>query len=137
MTPDQLTDDELLRQFESASLAAEDFGHRQHVRVAWLFVTRHPMPGAIAAFDEALRRFAAARGAHGLYHATITWAYLLLVHERQMRCPFDSWTSFAAANPDLLTWKPSVLDQYYSPDVLWSEFAKRTFVMPNRGQLRA
>ena len=67
-----------------------------------------------------------------LYHATITWAYLLLINERQQRAPAATWDEFAAANPDLLTWKPSVLDTMYSSDVLWSDFARGTFVMPRK-----
>ena len=37
---------------------------------------------AIQRFGDSLRRFAAAYGKQGLYHETITWAYLLLLNER-------------------------------------------------------
>ncbi len=90
------------------------------------------MPGALSEFPAALRRFADAKGATTLYHATIAWAYLLLIHERQQRVVAMDWPAFAAANLDLLSWKPSVLDQLYTPETLWSDFAKRTFVMPDR-----
>jgi hypothetical protein len=131
-----LTDHELLRQFEDTSLPATLFDHRQHVRVAWLYVTRYGMPEAINAFATALRRFADAKGAHTLFHATITWAYLLLIHERQQAAPADDFEAFAAANADLLRWKPSILDSYYTADVLWSDRARATFLMPNRGLAR-
>ena len=36
-----------------------------------------------------------------------------------------------AQNADLLSWKPSILDRYYTADVLWSDRARRTFVMPD------
>jgi hypothetical protein len=132
MTTD-LSDDDLLRQFEMATLSTDSFHHREHVRVAWLFVTRHGMPDAIAAFSCALKRFAVANGAHNLFHVTVTWAYLLLVNERQQACLAGDWNSFAAQNADLLSWKPSILDAYYSPEVLWSDRARDTFVMPDRG----
>lgn len=128
-----LTDEQLIRQFTDATLPAESFHHREHVRVAWLFVLRYGVPRALSEFSDALRRFAEAKGATNLYHATITWAYVLLINERQQRAPAAAWTAFADANPDLLTWKPSVLDAMYPADVLWSEFARRTFVMPRRG----
>jgi hypothetical protein len=38
---------------------------------------------------------------------------------------------FADANADLLRWKPSVLDRYYSPETLASDRARRTFLMPD------
>ena len=100
--------------------------------MAWLFVTRDGMPAALDTFPAALRRFAEAKGASTLYHATITWAYLLLIHERQQRAAAADWPAFAARNPDLLAWKPSVLDRFYTGETLWSDEAKRTFLMPDR-----
>lgn len=131
-TSTELADEELLTQFEDASLPAAMFTHRQHVRVAWLFVMRHGMPDAIAAFSTALRAFADANHAHNLFHATITWAYLLLIHERQQQCQAKDFATFAARNADLFAWKPSILDRYYTPGVLWSERARQSFVMPDR-----
>lgn len=127
-----MDDRELLAGFEAASLPDGAFRHQEHVRVAWLFVTRFGLPEAIPRFVEALQRLAFAKGAPQLYHATITWAYLLLIGERVARGRGRDWPEFAAANPDLLTWNPSLLDRYYTRDVLWSDLARRTFVMPNR-----
>ena len=42
------------------------------------------------------------------------------------------WTDFVSQNPDLLTWRPSVLDRYYRPDTLQSERARRSFLLPDR-----
>jgi hypothetical protein len=127
-----LTNEELLRQFTDTSLPTELFDHRQHVRTAWLHIQRDGMPRAIDSFSDNLIRFANAKGAHGLFHVTITWAYLLLIHERQQQCRAADWESFATHNPDLLTWKPSILDRYYTSDLLWSDRARRGFVMPDR-----
>jgi hypothetical protein len=44
----------------------------------------------------------------------------------------DGWTEFAARHPDLLTWRPSILDRYYKPETLASIRARQTFVMPDR-----
>jgi hypothetical protein len=127
-----MTDTELFDAFVSTELPAAEFHHEQHVRVAWLFVCRHGMPAAIGEFSEAIKRFAIAKGAHGLYHETITWAFLLIIAERQARQPAAAWTDFAAAHADLLTWKPSILDRYYSKELLASDLARRSFVMPDR-----
>ena len=126
-----MTDDELYDAFASTSLPAGQFHHEQHVRVAWLFVCRHDMPAAIGEFSEAIKRFAAAKGAHGLYHQTITWAFLLIIGERQALNPAGTWPEFAAAHPDLLTWQPSILDRYYSKALLSSDLAKQTYLMPD------
>ena len=126
-----MTDDELFAAFASTALPADQFHHEQHVRVAWTFVRRHGMPAALGEFSAAIKRFAAAKGAHGLYHETITWAYLLLNSERQTRQPASTWTEFALANADLWSWKPSILERYYSKDLLMSDLARHAFVMPD------
>lgn len=121
----------LLEAFTNTTLPADQFHHEQHVHVAWLFVRRYGMPAALGEFSEAIKRFAAAKGATGLYHETITWAFLLLIAERQARTSADTWDMFAAGNADLLTWKPSILNRYYSKELLASDLARRTFVMPD------
>jgi len=127
-----MTDDELYQAFVSTALPADQFHHEQHVRVAWLFLCRHGMPAALGEFSEAIKRFAAAKGAHGLYHETITWAFLLIIAERQARQPAATWPDFATTHADLLIWKPSILDRYYSKELLASDLARRSFVMPDR-----
>lgn len=123
---------DLLQRFVDTSLPAGDFHHEQHVQVAWLFVQKYGMPEALGEFTTAIRRFADAKGATGLYHETITWAFLLLIAERQARSGARTWEAFAAAHPDLLIWKPSILERYYSKELLASDLARRTFLMPDR-----
>ena len=122
---------ELLDRFLDTTLPADEFHHRQHVQVAWMFVREYGMPRALAEFTTAIKRFADAKGATGLYHETITWAFLLLIAERQARQPADTWPQFEALNTDLLVWKPSILERYYSQDLLASDLARRTFLMPD------
>ncbi len=68
----------------------------------------------------------------GLYHATITGAYIALIAEHQHDTPAETWDAFAAAHPGLLTWKPGVLDRYYSAERLWSDAARAQFLLPDR-----
>jgi len=127
-----MSSSELFDRFVDTSLPADQFHHRQHVNVAWLFVQKYGMPSALGEFSAAIKRFADAKGATGLYHETITWAFLLLIAERQARNPAGTWEEFEAANADLLSWKPSILDRYYSKELLASDLAKRAFLMPDR-----
>jgi len=130
---DDLTDDALIRAFDDGTLPPGAFHHRDHVRTVWLLLERHPALDVLARFSAGLRRLAAAAGQPGLYHETITWAYVLLVNERRAAPGAESWPAFAARNPDLLTWEPSVLEtRYYRAETLWSERARATFVLPDR-----
>jgi len=121
----------LLEKFVDTTLPADQFHHQQHVQVAWLFVRKYGMPLAISEFTAAIKRFADAKGATGLYHETITWAFLFLIADRQARQSNETWQDFQSANQDLLTWKPSILERYYSKELLASDLAKRTFLMPD------
>ena len=78
-----------------------------------MFVQQYGMPAALGEFSSAIKRFADAKGATGLYHETITWAFLLLIADRQARNPAATWEQFEVANADLLTWKPSILNRCY------------------------
>jgi hypothetical protein len=85
--------------------------HAERVRAAWWYVRAYPLPEAIARFAAALRQFALSRGKPERYHETITIAFLLVIAERASgQHATEDWNTFAAHNPDILTWKPSVLD---------------------------
>jgi hypothetical protein len=116
-----LTDDDFVARFEGCTLPNSAFHHQDHVRLAWIYLRRHPPLEALERFAEGLRRFATFNGHPGLYHETITWAFLLLIRERMERgAAGGTWEDFAAAHPDLLSWKPSVLNRYYQPETLGS-----------------
>jgi hypothetical protein len=128
-----VTDDELVAQFENGTLPLELFHHADHVKMAFLYLQRYPFMEALRRFSESLAGFAAAHGKTGLYNETITWAYLLIIRERVARAGrYQAWREFAAANEDLLSWKDSVLKRYYRAETLASEFAKTTFVLPDK-----
>jgi hypothetical protein len=91
------------------------------------------LPEALLRFSAALQAFARTQGKPNLYHETITVAFLLIIAERIADDrDMTTWAEFATRNPDLLQWKPSVLDRYYRGETLWSDRARRGFVMPDR-----
>jgi len=126
-----MTDEALVALFESGQAPVDGFHHRDHVRVAWWYLQRHPLHDALGRFIAALRRFASAQGKPGLYHETITIAYVLLINECLDTDRGLDWPAFADRHPDLLTWRPSALDRYYRPETLQSDRARRTFVWPD------
>lgn len=123
-----MDDETLLRGFRAGTLAS--FPHRDHVRVAWLYLAKNPLEVALPEFCRDLRHFAEIKGATGLFHATITWAFLSLIAER--REANEAFEQFAERNPDLFSRKPSILDRYYRPETLASAKAKAEFILPDR-----
>ena len=122
-----MNDDEFIRAFEDLSLA--EFHHRDHVRAAWCYLRSLPVLAALERFTASLKRFAAGQGKPQLYHETITWAYLFLIHERMREG--ETWDGFMVRNPDLLVWRPSILDRYYRTETIASDRARSTFVLPD------
>ena len=127
------SDAEFVADFESCTLPNTEFHHADHVRLAWIYLRELPLIDALERFRSGLRRFAAHNGHPGLYHETITWAYLLLIHERMGKSEAADFASFRRLHPDLFAWKPSLLEAYYRPETLRSDLARRLFVLPDRG----
>ncbi len=128
-----MTDDEFIAKFEDCSLAGKPFHHADHVKMAFLYLSRYPALEALQRFSSALAKFAAAQGKPDLYNETITWAFLLLIRERMARSGGEqTWEQFADGNPDLLNWKENILKRYYREETLASALAKSTFLFPDK-----
>jgi hypothetical protein len=127
-----MTNEELIRSFESDSVPEDSFHHADHVRLAFAYLSLYPPLQALQKFSASLKRFATARGKSQLYHETITHAYFFLIRERMARCGAADWDEFARVNPDLLIWKNGILDRYYHDATLQSDLARSVFLFPDK-----
>jgi hypothetical protein len=127
-----MSDEELIRCFESDTLPADSFHHADHVRLAFAYLCGYPVLQALEKLASALKRFAAARGKTQLYNETITCAYFFLIRERMARCEDAEWEEFACLNADLLIWKDGILDRYYREATLKSDLARAVFLFPDK-----
>ncbi|MDF1791318.1 MAG: hypothetical protein P1U88_05370 [Thalassobaculaceae bacterium] len=128
-----MTDEEFAAAFEGLSLPPAEFRHTGHVRLAWIYLRRLPLPDAMRRYAESLRAFAGHVGKPGLYHETITYAFLMVINERIADGPEgDSWEGFQARNPDVMAGVKAALGRYYSDERLAGDRARAGFVMPDR-----
>ena len=128
-----MTETEFFEQFENGTLNVEIFDHPAHVKMAWIYLKRYELPEALRNFSNALKNFAEVNNAAGLYHQTITFAFLILINERiKAASNSQSWDEFQAHNPELFDWKNNILKKYYQEETLKSDFAKRHFVFPDK-----
>ncbi len=123
-----MRDDEFLLALETGTLPLAAFDHRAHVRAGYLYLKRHGLGGAIERFSGALKAFAARHGKDGLYHETITVAFLALINEHAAAGEAPDWERFIADNPALLD--RSTLLHFYAPEELASAEARRVFKLP-------
>ena len=119
-----------IEQFEAGDVDAERFDHEAHVYVGWLYVQAFDLADAVARFDRALRRLTARLGVPGKYHATITWLFLVLINERA--APDETWEEFRSRNEALFRDSKTTLQRYYSDTLLFSDEARRHFVLPDK-----
>ena len=132
-----MCEEDFIRSFETGTIAAKDFHHREHIKVVWLYLQRFSVLETLAKFSEGLKRFASANGKANLYHETITWAYVFLIHERiSRRHGEQTWQEFIDSNADLFDWKVSILLSYYEEVTLRSDLARKTFILPDKISIR-
>ena len=122
-----------LDSFASGNIDADKFDHAAHIYVAWLSLEKWPLPEAIAYFTNALRRLTLKLGLPDKYHETITWFFMLLIHERRGEKQPTDWLSFRHEQADLFAGgDASILHRYYSRQLLDSDHARRSFRLPDR-----
>ena len=128
-----MSDEQFVAAFEAGTLPKEEFSHRQHVRLAWVYLGRHDFADASRRVVDGIKAFAALHGATGLYHETITQAWLHLIADGRRRGDAPSFAAFLEANPQLNG--KGALDPYYERETLMSDRARASFVPPDRAPL--
>ena len=125
-----MTDQEFVRAFESCELANEEFHHRDHIRLAWIYLRCYGEAEARRRIAAGIRRFAAYHGKSDKYHETITAAWLRLVADAVLRAPGqESFEELTQAAPELLDKR--TLEKFYSAAVLTSGDARADWVLPD------
>lgn len=131
MTSDPLADP-FVQAFETATLDPSRFHHREHLYVAWCYLRALPLEEALVRYVVNLRRMTIALGAPEKFHATVTWAYVVLLAAAMERMPGASFEDLLGENPALLDHRSGALYDHYDAATLASDDARRRFVLPRR-----
>ena len=125
------SDRAFLAAFEKGELSAAEFHHREHLRIAYIYLTLHPPDVALGLMRIALQRFLAVAGAPASkYHETMTAAWLLAVHRfMRARSTTSSFAEFAESAGVLLD--QQMMKTHYTPELLTSDTARCGFVEPD------
>jgi hypothetical protein len=100
-----MTDAELVDAFERGTVVPEDFGHRQHVRLTWLYLARHGRVEAERRLLHGLRALAARAGKPDRFSAPLTRVWVARIADAAAALGADH--SFE----DLLGHHPGLLDR--------------------------
>ena len=129
-----MDDEAFVRKFETAGWPADQWHHREHIKIAYLYLRRY-------SFQDALLRLRAGilalNASHQVpespqrgYHETTTQAWLQLVQVTlDLYGPGDTADAFYEQNPQLSGKK--ALRLFYSPQQFNSPTAKTLFIEPD------
>lgn len=125
----------LLTRFEATDVDPAQFGHRQHVQVAYGMFRKYDFLEACTKYANAIDKIATKAGAPDKFNITITLAFLSLIAERIHKTKgCASIEEFLALNEDLLS--SNILSRWYTREQLQSEFARTHFLLPNQAAQR-
>ena len=134
----EVEDEQFLSEFEAQRWPLERWHHRDHVKLAYLYLVRYGPDEAMTRLRIGIKGHNAARGIvdspTGGYHETMTQAWLRLVHV--VLCeygPTENADAFYEAHPELSQVK--VLRLFYSRELFMSARAKVEFVEPDLAAL--
>ena len=120
--------------FEAFRVAPADFRHRQHIRLACIYLVTSDPETAFTRMRAATTSLLVHLGVDpaAKYHETVTRAWILAVHHfmHSDPTPATSADGFIDANPRLLM--QDIMLTHYSREYLFSDTARNSFVAPDR-----
>lgn len=112
------------------------FAHEDHLRLAWIVLRSDGLARGEERVTDLLRHLAAAQGAPGRYHETVTRAWTRLVAAALSGMPRDAtFAQLLAAHPELAS--RDALARHFSPELLATTEARDRWVAPDGAPLVA
>ena len=123
-----MNDTQLIEQFESGEL--QSFRHRDHIQVAWLYLSQSGWNQGYQQIQNGIQNFARVHNALSKYHETITRFWALMIHQAIEANPdCIDFEEFASAYPQLLD--KTLIRDYYSSTLLANQDARQTWHAPD------
>jgi len=103
-----MSDQEFLRQIEDCTLPKDAFTHRNHVRLAWLYLNDRSGGDPTVRIAATIQRYATSLGAATKYNHGLTMAWMNAVETAMAETsagssgPAQTFDAFIAAHPELL-----------------------------------
>jgi hypothetical protein len=124
-----MDDTEFLRTFLAGWPAGERFGHREHLRIAWLVIDRHGPEPAAEIVGERLKAMAIAAGVAPLYNETMTRFWIRLLAHVRAATGVESIDEAIAKVPMLLD--KNLAQRHWSRTVMFGPEARAAWVEPD------
>ena len=123
-----LDDQTFVKQFEDFSLDTAHFNHNGHLRIAWSYLNQGCTLENIDKICIGILRYADHLGAHDKYHHTLSYTLALIIAQRLIDHPVNSWEAFVDKNPDITNSALEVVQGYFSFDLFEHPTAKNQLI---------
>jgi len=125
-----MTDEEFLRAFEDCTISKNQWKHKDHLRMAWLYLkAEQNFESALQKIRIGIQRLNLSHGNDHGYHETVTQVFAIYILDTILNSdPKETFDDFSTANPWLYDGINPFRKRHYS-DALWkSEEARHGFV---------
>ncbi len=118
-------------EFELCEFPPALFKHREHLKLAYIYLVANDSETAYTKMREAIKKFLVHHNADpDKYHETITRAWILAVrHFMEKTSNADSADQFIDQNPEMLD--SNIMMTHYSTELLFSDQARARFAEPD------
>ena len=126
-----LDDDEFLGQFESCTLTS--WSHKTHLRMAWLYLTRHGRRDGVKKIFDGIKKFIdqSEVSRKTTFHFTMTYFWIQMIDLAIATHPKETnFDEFIRVNPHLMN-GGLFLDYYKKETMLNNPTARAEFVLPD------
>jgi len=108
----------------------ERFSHRDHLRLAWIVMSRHGLAEGLNLMRQGIREFAEDQGSANRYHETLTMFWSRLVNHAIENSPSaQTFETFLSSFPFLMD--KSLPSRHWSNERLWSDSARAGWLDPD------
>ncbi len=117
--------------FEAGKIAPSEFGHRAHLRLAYVYLSENDVETSGKKMREALLKFLKDNEVPpGKFHETLTYSWILAIHHfmhKAAKAP--SFEGFLATDNRLLD--TDIMLSHYRRETLFSDKARLEFMPPD------
>ena len=130
------SDEAIIEQFEEMTLPVSELNHVGHLHIAWLYLRKHELDYAIRKVAVGTKSYAENLGVYDKFHHTLTEATVRIIKLRMQNRVDGDFETFLRQNEDMVVDLKSLLESYYSEEVLLSDVARDKYVAPDKQPLK-
>lgn len=126
-----LSDDELESQFKDCTLDPAVFTHKEHIRLAWIHISKYGLVEAEKNIITQLKKYVIAINEVDIYNETLAVAAVKIVNHFMQRTNSNKFQDLIDEHPRLVTNFKGLIASHYGFDIYNNDKAKKAYLEPD------